>query len=75
MPHNAQLMLLRQIWSANTSSGVGFCRESPSDPEAFASPEGDMIVRIPIYDYTRRLERSAKTYIFKWNRNTYTLQK
>jgi hypothetical protein len=62
----------QRVWSTDgTPSGAGFCRESPRDPEAFASTDGRIVVKIPIFDYNKRTDKSTDIYTYVWTGKKY----
>lgn len=62
----------RRNWSvAEMPSGAGFCRDSPVDPEAYATNDGKLIVKIPAFDYNKGVSKAAKLYTYEWNGKTY----
>lgn len=62
----------QHLWSTDeTPNGAGFCRESPRNPEAFASADGKIVVRVPVFDYNKGNTKSADIYIYAWNGKTY----
>lgn len=62
----------QRVWSTNqTPSGAGFCRESPKNPEAFASADGDIAVKVPVFDYNKGIDKTANIYVYAWNGETY----
>jgi len=62
----------QQVWSTDeTPNGAGFCRESPKNPEASASADGTITVRIPVFDYNKGNNKSADIYVYAWNGKTY----
>src|SRR5712692_1207324 len=66
----------REIWSAEgLPDGAGFCRENPRDPEAYATREGRIVVKIPTdTDWDAGAINAATLhYVFGWNGKTYSL--
>lgn len=62
----------QRVWSTEeTPSGAGFCRESPKNPEAFASADGRIVVNVPVFDYNKGTTKSADIYVYAWNGKTY----
>ena len=62
----------RYIWSTDeTASGAGFCRESPRNPEAFATTDGRIVVRIPVFDYNKNTAKSTDIHTYVWTGKTY----
>ncbi|HEV8482246.1 MAG TPA: hypothetical protein VGV87_01700 [Blastocatellia bacterium] len=44
----------RSIWAAEEK---GYCRESPDSPEAYVTPSGRIVVKIPVYDNRKQLTK------------------
>ncbi len=62
----------QRIWSiAEMPSGAGFCRESPLDPQAYAAPNGEIIVKVPVFDYNKGVAKATNFYTYKWSGKTY----
>jgi hypothetical protein len=62
----------QRIWSvAETPSGGGLCRESPIDPEAYATSDGRLLVKIPIFDWSKGATAGADIYTYSWNGKDY----
>ena len=58
----------RKAWAAEEK---GYCRESPKNPEGYATRDGKIVVKIPVYDSTRQVERATGFYTYAWNGRTY----
>ena len=58
----------RRAWAAEEK---GYCRESPKNPESFATADGKIVVKIPVYDYNRQANRAVDFYTYTWNGRTY----
>lgn len=63
---------LKRVWSAEGApDGAGFCRASPTNPSAYVNARKDIVVKIPVFDYKRRVNIGSDLYTFKWNGRTY----
>lgn len=61
----------QRVWSTDeTPTGAGFCRESPKNPEAFAS-NGKITVKVPVFDYNKGTDKSVDIYVYSWNGHRY----
>lgn len=62
----------QRLWSIDeTPSGSGFCRASPKNPEAFATVDGQIVVRIPVFDYNKNIDKSTDIYTYVWTGKKY----
>jgi hypothetical protein len=60
------------IWSVTgTPDGAGFCRESPNNPEAYATPDGKLVVKVPVFDYSKGAAKATDFYTYIWNGKAY----
>jgi hypothetical protein len=62
----------RLVWSVTgTPSGAGFCRESPINPQAYATPDGKLVVKVPVFDYSKGAAKATDFYTYIWNGKAY----
>src|SRR5262245_25426969 len=63
-----------RIWSVvETPQGAGFCRQNPRNPEAYATRDGQLLIKIAAGTDWDRGGLSTETwyYTFRWNGQTY----
>jgi hypothetical protein len=66
----------RHSWSAaetTNGSGQGICRQAPRDPSARATPDGRIVVEVPILFDPGQRTIPANTYSFGWDGKIYAL--
>lgn len=62
----------QRMWSvAGTPGGAGFCRESPTNPEAYATTNGEIVIKIPVFDYNKGTGKATDLYTYVWNGKSY----
>jgi len=60
------------IWSATEMpSGSGYCRQSSHNPEAYVAGNGNIVVKIPAFDYKKLKPEPTDLYFYVWNGRTY----
>jgi len=58
----------QKVWAVEEK---GYCRESPKNPESHATSGGKIIVKIPVYNYQKQVDRGTVFYTYAWNGRTY----
>lgn len=63
----------RRIWSLGELPGArgGICRESSLDPEAYATPDGKLVVKLPVFDYNSGTAKTTELYTYVWDGKSY----
>jgi len=67
----------RWSWSiteAGKGSAEGICRQGPREPSAQATPDGRIVVEVPVLLDPSQRTMPVNTYSFNWDGNKYVLQ-
>jgi hypothetical protein len=61
-----------RVWAeGEMPDGGGFCRASPYNPVAYVTRRGKIVVKVPVYDYSKGKPKAPYYYAFVWNGKTY----
>ena len=71
-----EIWSLKRIPSSNkyVDLSEGICRQGPTNPSASATPDGNLVVRVPVvFDPSQRNAVELK-YNYVWDGNSYVAQ-